>query len=173
MGDDKPAESRRGGVTARASLSDRENGLSKLFSIGYADHDPESLVALLKDSGVQVVVDVRANPVSRKKGFSKNQLADALGAAGIEYRSIRKLGIPTSDRNAATGGASAWNELLAAYAESLNASEQRGSAAESLAEDCQNSATAIMCLESDLDHCHRKPLSEWISKKTGLELVHL
>lgn len=147
--------------------------MSNLFSIGYADHTPESVVALLKASGVEIVADVRANPVSRKKGFSKRQLAEALGNAGIEYRSIRELGIPTSDRNAATGGASGWNDLLAAYAASLNVDAERGSAAASLAEECLNSATAIMCLESDLDHCHRKPLSEWIAAKTGLNLTNL
>lgn len=147
--------------------------MSNLFSIGYADHTQETLVAVLKASGVEVVTDVRANPVSRKKGFSKRQLTEALGNAGIEYRSIRELGIPTSDRNAATGGASGWNDLLAAYAASLNVDAERGSAAAALAEDCRNSATAIMCLESDLDHCHRKPLSEWIAAKTGLTLTHL
>lgn len=147
--------------------------MSRLFSIGYADHTPESLVSLLRDSGVQLVIDVRANPVSRKKGFSKRLLAEALEAGGMEYRSIRELGIPTSDRKAATGGSSGWNDLLAAYAESLSVPQERGGAATALAEDSRGSATAIMCLESDLDHCHRKPLSEWIAAKTGMELVHL
>lgn len=147
--------------------------MSSLYSIGYADHTPESLVSLLKSSGIQVVADVRANPVSRKKGFSKNQLAEALQQADIEYRSVRELGIPTSDRNAATGGASAWNDLLTTYAKSLDVADERGTAAAALAADCQESAIAIMCLESNLDHCHRKPLSEWIAAKTGLKLTHL
>ncbi len=147
--------------------------MSRLFSIGYADHSSESLVALLADNGVQVVADVRANPVSRKKGFSKNQLAAALGEADIEYVSLRDLGIPTSDREAATGGAAGWNELLASYAASLNVPDERGSAANEFANQCGDSTTAVLCLESDLDHCHRKPLAEWVADRTGLELTHL
>lgn len=147
--------------------------MSGLFSVGYADHTPESLVGLLKDAGVKVVTDVRANPVSRKKGFSKNQLAEALGAAGIEYRSVRELGIPTADRKAATGGAAGWEGLISEYAASLDVESQRGAPAQVLAEDCERSVMAVMCLESDLNHCHRKPLTEWIAARTGLELVHL
>lgn len=147
--------------------------MSRIFSIGYADHTPESLVALLSEHGVQVVADVRANPVSRKKGFSKNALNESFAAAGIEYRSVRELGIPTSDRKAATGGAAGWNALLDSYAKSLDVEAERGAGAEALADDCKGDVTAIMCLESDLDHCHRKPLSEWISARTGLGLTHL
>ncbi len=147
--------------------------MSRLFSIGYADHSPESLVATLKNNGVKVVADVRANPVSRKKGFSKNQLAVALGDADIEYVSLRDLGIPTSDRKAATGGASGWSDLLAAYAASLDVASERGEAASTFADACGQADTAVMCLESDLDHCHRKPLSDWVANKTGLKLEHL
>lgn len=147
--------------------------MSRLYSIGYADHTPESLVSLLKESGVEVVADVRANPVSRKKGFSRNRLAEVLSAADIEYRSVRELGIPASDRKAVIGGASGWDRLLADYAASLDETDTRGPAAEGFAENCKQAVTAVMCLESDLAHCHRKPLSEWVAAKAGLELAHL
>lgn len=146
--------------------------MENLWSIGYAEHTPETLVALLKDAGVQVVADVRANPVSRKKGFSKRQLAEVLGAAGIDYVSVRELGISTSDR-AAASGADGWTRLLSDYAASLALADVRGEAANRLAENARTRRTAVMCLESDLDHCHRKPLSEWIAEKTGLSLIHL
>ena len=143
--------------------------MSRLYSVGYADHTTDSLVTLLVESGVKIVADVRANPVSRKKGFSKRQLESAFGDAGITYRSVRELGIPTSDRKAAMGGASAWDGLLSAYAASLERADERGPAAQALADDCRSESTAIMCLESDLNHCHRKPLSEWIGRpdRTG------
>ena len=146
--------------------------MSRIFSIGYADHSPESLVAALKEAGVELVVDVRANPVSRKKGFSKRQLDAALAEAGIEYRSVRALGIPTADR-AAASGADGWTKLLSDYASSLDAASDRAEAAAELADETKLRPTAVMCLETDLNHCHRKPLSEWIANKTGQELVHL
>lgn len=150
----------------------RHGQSQRRYSVGYADHTQESLVALLKDAGVEVVADVRANPVSRKKGFSKRQLEAAFAAAGIEYSSVRALGIPTSDRAAATG-ADGWTRLLSDYAASLDVADMRGVAAKQLADETKLRPTAIMCLETDLNHCHRKPLSEWIAARTGPELTHL
>ncbi len=147
--------------------------MSRLYSIGYAEHTPDSLISALKEAGVEAVADVRANPVSRKKGFSKRQLDAVLTDAGIEYRSIRELGIPTSDRRSASGGASGWQSLLDEYAASLDRIDERGEYAKTLAESCLEAVTAIMCLESDLDHCHRKPLSEWAAARMNLEPVHL
>ena len=146
--------------------------LNRIYSVGYADHTQESLVALLRNAGVEAVADVRANPVSRKKGFSKRQLESAFGTAGIEYSSVRELGIPTSDR-AAASGADGWISLLSDYAASLNVVDGRQGAARLLADEALLRPTAIMCLESDLDHCHRRPLSEWVAEQTGLELTHL
>ena len=49
------------------------------------------------------MLDIRAAPVSRKKGFSKNQLAAHLAEAGIGYRHLRGLA-PERGREAARGG---------------------------------------------------------------------
>ena len=143
----------------------------RLFTIGYAGHTQDSLVEALSEAGVEQVVDVRANPVSRMKGFSKNRLAAVLEEAGITYRSVSELGIPTADRKAA--GTSGWNDLIRSYAESLDLEQGRLGAAKALAEECNSKSTAIMCLESDLDHCHRKPLGEWIAARTGMDLHHI
>ena len=50
------------------------------------------------------MLDIRAAPVSRKKGFSKNPLAQHLSEAGTGYRHLRGLGTPKQGREAARSG---------------------------------------------------------------------
>ncbi|MFF9398084.1 DUF488 family protein [Streptomyces sp. NPDC014744] len=69
-----------------------------LWSAGYEGRDIESFIASLVDSRVSVVADVRLTPISRKKGFSKTRLGDALAKAGIEYTHLRGLGNPKDNR---------------------------------------------------------------------------
>ena len=70
-----------------------------LFTIGYQAHSVESLIECLKVHGVEVLMDVRQNPSSRKPGFSKRRLQDAISQAGIEYRHNPDLGTPPKIRN--------------------------------------------------------------------------
>ena len=42
-----------------------------IVSIGYEKRSIEDLIDLLVDNAVELLVDVRLNPISRKKGFSK------------------------------------------------------------------------------------------------------
>jgi hypothetical protein len=59
------------------------SGAYQLLTIGYAGYDPDSFVARLRDHGVETIVDIRQNPVSRKRGFSKSKLERFLGEHGI------------------------------------------------------------------------------------------
>ena len=53
-----------------------------ICTIGYEGGTVAGFIRALKDAGVEMVLDIRAAPVSRKKGFSKNQLAAHLAEAG-------------------------------------------------------------------------------------------
>lgn len=63
------------------------------FTIGYEGRSFEEYVRLLLNNGVKILIDVRANPLSRKPGFSKGTLQSILPNAGIEYRHFPELGI--------------------------------------------------------------------------------
>ena len=75
-----------------------------IATIGYEGTTIDSFVAALRYASVDVLIDVRDLPLSRKKGFSKNGLAEILAASGIEYVHLRGLGDPKSGRNAARAG---------------------------------------------------------------------
>ncbi len=57
-------------------------------------------MGVLTDADVNVLVDVRLTPLSRKPGMSKRQLADALTAVGVEYLHLPALGNPRDNRDA-------------------------------------------------------------------------
>ncbi|MEX2317691.1 MAG: DUF488 domain-containing protein [Pirellulales bacterium] len=68
--------------------------IGKLFTAGYAGHDLDSFLEKLRNNDIQTVVDIRQNPVSRKKGFSRSRLPEFLSDHGIEYVHVRELGVP-------------------------------------------------------------------------------
>ena len=53
--------------------------VEKLFTIGYEGASLEDFLANLNIAGVDQLVDIRDFPGSRRKGFSKNALREALG----------------------------------------------------------------------------------------------
>ena len=75
--------------------------MSVVYTIGYEGTDIDRFVATLKAVGVRRLADVRALPLSRKKGFSKNKLAERLQTEGIDYLPFRQLGDPKPGRDAA------------------------------------------------------------------------
>jgi len=68
-----------------------------LYTIGYEKRTIGEYIEILVTNDVALVIDVRKNPLSRKKGFSKKALASALSEVGIAYRHLPELGI-ASDR---------------------------------------------------------------------------
>jgi len=75
-----------------------------IFTIGYEGATVDGFIGALRKAGVALVLDIRAAPVSRKKGFSKNPLAQHLSEAGTGYRHLRGLGTPKQGREAARSG---------------------------------------------------------------------
>lgn len=65
---------------------------------GYEGRSVDELVADARQWGVVAVVDVRLNPISRKRGLSKTALSAALNEAGVEYLHLRALGNPKDNR---------------------------------------------------------------------------
>ena len=119
-------------------------------SVGYQERDIDEFVQLLVDNNVELLVDVRLNAISRKRGFSKTALSNALADAGIEYRHERELGNPKDNREPFRQGltsartrylAHLSNGASAVYAEVV-----------SLA---RTSRVALLCYERDHAECHR------------------
>ncbi|MFZ2995357.1 DUF488 family protein [Sphingobium sp.] len=127
----------------------------KIFTIGYEGATQAALIAALQAAGVRLLADVRAVPLSRRPGFSKNILAAGLREAGIDYVGLKALGTPPEGREAARKGNHA--RLAAIYAGQLDLPEAIVQA-EQLKDMAADTPTALLCFERDPSGCHRSLL---------------
>ncbi|WP_380872279.1 hypothetical protein ACFB49_32240 [Sphingomonas sp. DBB INV C78] len=127
----------------------------RIFTIGYEGTTQPDFIATLKAAGVEQLIDVRAVPLSRKPGFSKNVLAARLKEAGISYVHLKALGTPPEGREAARKGDHAGLERV--YAGQLELPEAMVQAAQML-EMAAEKPSALLCFERDPQQCHRSLL---------------
>ncbi len=141
-----------------------------LFTIGYEGSDLDAFIAQLRKAGVRLVADVRELPLSRKRGFSKRPLAEALDAAGIAYLHVPALGTPKPVRDAYKAGGP-WSAFAASYQDQLAEADQP---IKDLAEQAAERPTALLCFEADPQRCHRSLLADELLRR-GLvdEVRHL
>ena len=140
----------------------------KIFTIGYEGATMPDFLAALTAAGVERVIDVRALPLSRRPGFSKNILAATLKDAGIEYVHLKNLGTPKPGRDAAKKGDVA--TLEAVYDAQLGLPEAQAEAAKMRALAAEK-PSALLCFERNPEHCHRTLLLE--AEGEGMEVVDL
>jgi transcriptional regulator with XRE-family HTH domain len=141
-----------------------------LWSAGYEGRDIDSFVASLLDSRIDVVADVRLTPISRKKGFSKTRLGEALGEAGIEYTHLRGLGNPKENR------APFWDGRLdvgrTRFRDVLRSEEAQADLGR-LEEHAQQSRVAVLCFEKDESRCHRQVVLETVRERVSVPVIPL
>ncbi|MFL5354159.1 DUF488 family protein [Archangium sp.] len=141
-----------------------------LYTFGYEGLDIGDFTARMRKMGVQLVVDVRQLPLSRKRGFSKNSLSDALASSSLEYIHMPALGCPKPIRERYKVDAD-W----AAYVKAFNAylSTQTEAIAE-LVGTARTKTACLICFESDFNFCHRSLVASAASSRAGdLAPVHL
>lgn len=136
------------GVAARSTTT-------TIISIGYEQRSVDDLIAALQHHDVSVLVDVRLNPISRKKGFSKTALANALAEAGIEYRHERELGNPKENRDPFRQGLKSARDRYLRHLRN-GASDAFGN----LTQLARTTRIALLCYERDHHHCHRSCIIE-------------
>jgi uncharacterized protein (DUF488 family) len=140
----------------------------KIFTIGYEATTMAEFVAALQRAGVERVIDVRALPLSRRPGFSKNILAASLREHGIDYVHLKHLGTPKPGRDAAKKGDVA--TLTAVYETQLGLPEAQAEAVRMRALAAEK-PSALLCFERNPEHCHRTLLLE--AEGEGAEVTNL
>ena len=64
-----------------------------IFTVGHSTRPQDELIAILREAGVELLVDVRRFPGSRRHPqFGREALRAGLAAAGIAYRHEPDLG---------------------------------------------------------------------------------
>lgn len=145
--------------------------MTRLWTIGYERLLPEALVAELRAAGVRRVLDVRFRPQSRRPGLSKTRLGALLAEHGIAYETRRGLGTPPDLRFLYRSGRLA--EAAAGFRRHLDAAAS--DELDALAAELPAAPpTALLCLEADPAHCHRRVVAEALARRRGdLEVIDL
>ena len=133
----------------------------RLVSVGYEGRNADELIRFLRSTQVDVLVDVRLNPISRKPGLSKTKLAEALRANGINYIHLRELGNPKDNRDGFRAGkASALNRFRR-----LLRDKEAERALGHVSELLDHEVVALLCFEHDHAACHRGLVAEALAEK--------
>lgn len=144
--------------------------MTPLCTIGYERFTNEQWLDSLVAHRIQTVVDVREMPLSRKAGFSKTKLSEALAARGIEYVHLKALGNPKTYRDRLREG---WDfdEFEGKYAEIL---ERESEAVAMLTALTESRRVCLVCFEEDPARCHRSIVAEYLARwMPNLRVSHL
>lgn len=133
----------------------------ELLTIGYEGRGLDDLVADLLGVGVGVVVDVRLTPVSRKPGFAKRRLAEALSAAAVGYVHLPALGNPRANRDGFRAGDPRSLDRFQALLRGPDAI----AALSEIAELAETSRVALLCYERDPGTCHRRLVADEVVRR--------
>ncbi len=128
-----------------------------VFTVGHSNRSLQDLIVLLREAGVQMVVDVRRFPGSRRwPWFRKEALKAGLEAAGMGYAWLgQTLGGRTQPP---------YPDYMA------TAAFQQGLA--QLASLAREAPVAILCAERDWRRCHRRFIAQALVAR-GWQVVHL
>lgn len=131
-----------------------------VVGFGYQGLSIEEFAAQVVARDIDIVVDVRLNALSRKRGFSKNGLRAALAEFGVEYLHLPALGNPKDNRDGfALPGSRAGDAARNRYVASISTADAL-SAIEEIAALACTSVVGVMCFEKDQHECHRELVIE-------------
>ena len=142
--------------------------LNTIYTIGHSIHDWETFLGLLRLHGVDVVVDTRSAPVSRRAAFANKRtmpslleqedmayvyLGDALGGKPSDEDLYRQDGKPDYRK--------------------MRSLESFQTGIDAVLELAAEHTIALMCSEEDPSKCHRHLLIEPAMIQRGIGLMHI
>lgn len=142
-----------------------------IWTIGHSTRTLEELVEMLRSFQVEMVVDIRSYPGSRRyPHFNKRSLELTLPQNGVQYFHLPDLGgrrkVNPQSKN------TAWrNEAFRGYADYMETDAFKDAAIrlELIAKEMH---TAFMCSEAVWWRCHRSMVSDYL-KARGWKVMHI
>ena len=143
-----------------------------LLTVGHGTLGSAALAELLTSAGVELVVDVRSAPGSRRHPhFGREQIERWLPATGIEYRWEKDLG---GHRRPVVGSANTAlrHPGFRGYADYM-ATGSFAAGLGRLLDDAAARPTAAMCAETLWWRCHRRLVADAAVLLVGVAVYHL
>ena len=143
-----------------------------IWTVGHGTLSASAFVALVAEAGLEVVVDVRRFPGSRRHPhFASEEMARWMPESGLGYEWLPSLGgrRKASPESPNTG---LRNDQFRAYADHMATAEFQAGVAALLAE-AGTRRLAVMCAESVWWRCHRRLLADHLCLVEGWDVEHL
>ncbi len=145
---------------------------ARLVTVGHGTVPQEAFARLLADAGIDLLVDVRSAPGSRRfPQFNRAELEVWVPAAGIEYRWERDLG---GFRRPAPGSPNVGlrHPSFRGYADYMGTDRFRA-ALGGVLDEASRRTVAVMCAETLWWRCHRRLIADAATLLGGAEVYHL
>jgi hypothetical protein len=158
---------------ARIDLEKARSVHHPLQTIGYEGRSLETYLNLLIRASVNILCDVRRNPISRKFGFSKSTLGNACAGVGISYEHLPELGIASEQRQELCSQKD-YDTLFAEYErDQLPKQVETLTKIQSWIEN--GDRVALTCFEHLPQNCHRHCIAEMLEalSQSQLQARHL
>jgi uncharacterized protein (DUF488 family) len=145
----------------------------KLYTIGFTQKSAETFFGLLREHGVQRLVDIRLHPDGQLSGFARQtDLPYFLTnlASNCQYVYLPELA-PTKEILGDYRSGRDWLQ----YAARFNCLMDERRVPERLARAAfEEFSSCLLCSEPTPEHCHRRLVAERIATAwTNVEVVHL
>lgn len=141
-----------------------------VFTAGYEGRSVDSFLNLLIQSGIERLIDVRRNPISRRYGFHRSTLDRLCRRLDIEYCHVPSLGI-VSEKRRNLQDKGDYEQLFAEYRSSTLKTERK--TLNEVAAIVRSRPSVLVCMEKHPDFCHRSSIADIIAKLTGYPIRNL
>lgn len=146
--------------------------MATVYTIGHSTRSLDELMAVLHGHQIQVLVDIRAFPMSRRlPQFNRDSLQQTLPAAGIRYEWKKELGGYRKKIREDSPHIAMRNASFRNYADYMLTPDFERAIAELMA-IAQQERTAYMCAERVYFRCHRMLVSDWLVAH-GHQVLHI
>jgi hypothetical protein len=143
--------------------------LVAIYTAGYRGSSIDGFLDTLLRRGIARIVDVRANPASRRLGFHKSTLRRLAGEVGIAYEHLPRLGVDKELRAEALS-TDQINRMFEDYAVRVRALSEELDALTALLRERPG---VLVCAETKAADCHRARLATALAERSGMAVVHL
>ena len=139
-----------------------------VYTIGHSIHSLEKLISLLNDHKIEVLVDIRSEPFSRKvPHFNKDNLEKEIKKSRLKYLFLGKeLGGRPKKRQFYD------QEGFVLYSRIAESPDFKAGL-ERLLNGIEKFRVALMCSEENPANCHRRLLVGRVLLNAGVEVLHI
>lgn len=152
-------------------MNGQQDARNVIFTIGYQDKSLDVFIECLRGACVDVFIDVRELPLSRKRGFSKTQLTLRADREDFTYIHCKALGSPREIRHRLQKNRD-YDAFFSSYHSYI---QKQRDTLEQLLPVIESQRCCLMCYERDVQLCHRLIVAQELKTMSDkrLEVISL